>query len=126
MAETEVTSGVQSNVKLIYYRYDAKYKDILPVWDALPLVFPISYTGNGFYGVNLHFLGPEAGEVLDYVKFQLSISAGESQIFKFLAYFESGLHRYRFDCIRSDIVTVSINDWDENIMKRFPPQFIQR
>jgi hypothetical protein len=38
------------------YVYDAKTKDKLPYWDRFPLIFPISLTGKGWYGLNLHYV----------------------------------------------------------------------
>ena len=42
------------------FQYDAKWKDILPYWDVWPLIFPFDYAKNGFYGINLHYLAPNA------------------------------------------------------------------
>ena len=42
------------------FQYDAKWKDILPYWDVWPLIFPFDYAKNGFYGINLHYLPPNA------------------------------------------------------------------
>lgn len=36
--------------------YDAKTKKDLPYWDRFPLIFPISPTSDGFYGLNLHYI----------------------------------------------------------------------
>ena len=41
---------------MYFFIYDAKHKATLPYFDAFPLVFPISYTQNGFYGINFHYL----------------------------------------------------------------------
>lgn len=40
----------------LLFKYDAKWKSILPYWDALPLSIPIAKYGNGFLGINLHFV----------------------------------------------------------------------
>jgi hypothetical protein len=42
--------------RLYLFQYDAKHKDTLPYWDALPLVFPFRKVQGGFYGINLHYL----------------------------------------------------------------------
>ena len=42
------------------FQYDAKWKDILPYWDVWPLIFPFDFAKNGFYGINLHYLPPNA------------------------------------------------------------------
>ena len=42
------------------FQYDAKWKDVLPYWDVWPLIFPFDFAKNGFYGINLHYLPPNA------------------------------------------------------------------
>ena len=59
----ERNTGVVSSVtvgRLYLFQYDAKWKDILPYWDVWPLIFPFAGAKNGFYGVNLHYLPPNA------------------------------------------------------------------
>ena len=46
--------------QMYLFQYDAKFKDILPYWDVWPLIFPFDYAKNGFYGINLHYLAPNA------------------------------------------------------------------
>ena len=46
--------------QMYLFQYDAKFKDILPYWDMWPLIFPFDYAKNGFYGINLHYLPPNA------------------------------------------------------------------
>lgn len=38
------------------YEYSAKYKDKLPYYDRLPLIFPYKKVKGGFYGLNMHYL----------------------------------------------------------------------
>jgi hypothetical protein len=52
---THLTSNYQPG-RLYLFQYDAKHKDTLPYWDALPLVFPFRKVKGGFYGINLHYL----------------------------------------------------------------------
>ena len=42
--------------KMMFFRYDAKYKKTLPYWDMYPLVFPISRKKGQFWGFNMHYL----------------------------------------------------------------------
>ena len=44
--------------KMYLFQYQAKWDEKLPYWDMWPLIFPFSYTKNGFYGINLHYLAP--------------------------------------------------------------------
>ena len=46
--------------RLYLFQYNAKWKDILPYWDVWPLIFPFDFAANGFNGINLHYLPPNA------------------------------------------------------------------
>ena len=65
---TDRTTGVVTGKPIIgqlyLFQYDAKWKDILPYWDMWPLIFPFARTANGFYGINLHYLPPNARAAL--------------------------------------------------------------
>ena len=50
--------------KMYLFQYSAKWKDILPYWDMWPLIFPFDYAKDGFYGINLHYLRPNARAAL--------------------------------------------------------------
>ena len=52
-------SGLFQPGSMFLFKYDAKYKDVLPYWDAMPLVFPIKAAPGGFYGLNVHYLQPQ-------------------------------------------------------------------
>lgn len=52
---SRVTSGIVPG-KLYLFTYDPKFKDVLPVWDRYPLVFPFSDAKGGFRAINLHYL----------------------------------------------------------------------
>lgn len=54
-AESTLTSKIQIG-KLYLYRYDPKFKAVLPVYDTYPLVFPFNHAQGGFLGINLHYL----------------------------------------------------------------------
>ena len=57
-------TGRPSIGQMYLFQYDAKFKDILPYWDMWPLIFPFDYAKNGFYGINLHYLAPNARATL--------------------------------------------------------------
>jgi len=46
--------------RMYLFQYDAKWKEKLPWWDMWPLIFPFDYAKGGFYGINLHYLPPNA------------------------------------------------------------------
>lgn len=49
--------------KLYFFKYDPKGKNVLPKYDKFPMCFPIERKGDGFIGLNLHYLdgGTRAG-----------------------------------------------------------------
>jgi hypothetical protein len=42
--------------KMYFFRYDPKWKAVLPIYDIYPLVFPIERYNDGFLGLNIHYL----------------------------------------------------------------------
>ena len=50
--------------RLYLFQYEAKWKEILPWWDMWPLIFPFAGAKDGFYGINLHYLAPNARATL--------------------------------------------------------------
>jgi hypothetical protein len=44
--------------RMYLFLYDPKTKDELPYYDRIPLIFPFQKVGDGFYGLNLHYLPP--------------------------------------------------------------------
>ena len=61
---TGATAGRPIIGQMYLFQYDAKWKDILPYWDMWPLIFPFDLAPNGFYGINLHYLPPNARTAL--------------------------------------------------------------
>jgi len=61
---TGVSTGKPTIGQLYLFQYSAKWKDILPYWDMWPLIFPFDYAKDGFYGINLHYLPPNARAAL--------------------------------------------------------------
>ena len=57
--------------RLYFFAYDPKWKDKLSKYDKFPMVFPIELYGDGFLGLNLHYLGVAErqkllGKLMDY------------------------------------------------------------
>ncbi len=59
-----VEGGKPTIGQLYLFQYQAKWADKLPYWDMWPLIFPFDYAKNGFYGINLHYLPPNARAAL--------------------------------------------------------------
>lgn len=51
---------------LYFFKYDPKLKAKLPMYDKYPMAFPIKMYGDGFLGINMHWL--PIGERIDFVK----------------------------------------------------------
>lgn len=49
---------------MFFFRYDAKYKEELPYWDAFPLVIVFNEDKDHVWGINLHYLAPEARVII--------------------------------------------------------------
>lgn len=45
--------------RMYAFFYNPKHRATLPYYDRFPLIFMVSKTEDGFYGINLHYLPPE-------------------------------------------------------------------
>ncbi len=48
----EMSTGVY------YFKYDAKWKSRLPIWDKQPLIYPLDFTYDSVLAINLHWVNP--------------------------------------------------------------------
>lgn len=106
------------------FLYDPKYKDVLPYYDTVPLVFPFSRTPDGFIGINIHYLPYGARFKLlgdlrtlitdkkmnEYTKIRISWQILNSSS-KYLAA-TSCVKRYLNSHLRSRFLKVSVDDWE--------------
>jgi hypothetical protein len=113
--------------RMYFFYYDAKNKDKLPMWDRFPLVLPIERYGNGFLGLNLHYLGADGRQALltqllkyrnnnkmnETTKLRLSYDLLQSTKASKLA--EPCIKRYLFSQVRSQFVEVTADEWDKAI-----------
>lgn len=119
-------SGLPQIGQMYLYTYDAKTKKMLPYWDRYPLVFPIEPYGDGFLGINLHYL-PPVGRVRlmnalksiasnnkydDTTKLIISYDVLKSYSRKFIGY-KVCVKRYLFTRVRSKFHKVDAEDWDK-------------
>jgi len=109
---------------MYFFVYDAKWKDKLPYFDKFPLVIPMEFYGNGFLGLNLHYLIPPQRAVLlnrlselltnkhyDH-NTRIRISYG---VLKSASKFEiakPAIKRYLYSHIRSRFIFVPADEWD--------------
>jgi hypothetical protein len=109
---------------LYTYLYNPKTKDKLPYYDIVPLVIPVQYTENGFYGLNFHYLSlQERNKLLNII---LPFSEKNTDVKKIsisyaqLTSLASGVwspccKRYLWSHIRTKIVFIPPKDWYEII-----------
>lgn len=109
---------------MFHFIYDPKLKDQLPYWDKFPLVIPIEAYNNGFLGLNLHYLPPLLRARLLDALLELKETSITNQSYMRVSYsilkgtvkqklFEPSLKRYLTSHIRSMIVNISDNSWEE-------------
>ena len=113
--------------RMYFFKYDPKYKDVLPVWDKFPLVIPIEMYSDGFLGLNLHYLDPYSRLILldklqdfinndkydDTTKMNLSYRLlSNSRRYKL---FEVCVKRYLLNHIRSSIIYIEPDSWETAI-----------
>ena len=115
--------------QMYMFVYDAKHKDTLPFYDMYPLVFPIEFYGDGFLGINLHYLPPLARAALlnnlkklannnkydDSTKLAISYEVLKAHSIRFKG-FENCIKRYLFSHVRSSFHQVSSSDWDKAVL----------
>lgn len=58
LSQTQNITSTLEVGSMYMFMYDAKYKNVLPEWDAFPLVIPFSIGDKLFKGFNLHYLPP--------------------------------------------------------------------
>jgi hypothetical protein len=109
---------------LYYFYYNAKTAAKLEYWDAFPLVIPVQRYGDGFLGLNLHYLPvkiragfmdklidrAKLNENDDPIKVMISYQILESS----LRYkeFKPCVKRYLYSNIASRILAVQPNEWE--------------
>lgn len=115
--------------KMYMYFYDAKHEKTLPFYDKFPLVFPIHFYGDGFLGLNMHYLPPMERAALMSALYKtatnkkldkstvLQINYGILKTYatRFQGY-KNCVKRYLFSYIKSRMQYVSPSDWDKALM----------
>jgi hypothetical protein len=117
-------SGLPEIGGMYLFEYDPKHKDKLPFWDTYPLVIPIHYYNDGFLGINLHYLPPNARIALLQELFQytnndkfdrttrINVSYNMLKRFSVQLSGDNGiLKRYLFGHVRSGFNQVAPGEW---------------
>lgn len=121
--ETRKTESMELG-QMYAFKYDPKMKKELPYYDTFPLIFPISFDNDGFYGINFHYLPPILRAKLmdalystltnknydDSTRLRISYSILQSAS-KF-RYFKPTLKKYLRAHVRSQFLEINVNEWD--------------
>lgn len=114
--------------KMYFYWYDPKTKDTLPKWDRFPLVIPIEQYGNGFLGLNLHYVSAQArvsilGSLSEYrnndrydATTKLRLSYDLLRRASKLSMLQPCIKRYLYSQVRSGFLEVTADEWDIAIL----------
>jgi hypothetical protein len=109
---------------LYFFYYSAKMDDRLRYWDAFPLVIPLERYGDGFLGLNLHYLPPRirAGFMDKLMNFalyddndeikRLRITYEIISASKRFREFKPCIKRYLYTNIASKLLKVQPNEWE--------------
>lgn len=123
--------------KMYFFAYDPKTKDKLPVYDKFPLVFPIERYGDGFLGLNLHYLSQGERRLLlaklddfktnkrydEMTRLRLSYDLLSSTK-KLNTLSRPCVKRYLFSHVRTKFIEITSNEWENAIM--LPVEFFVR
>ena len=98
------------------FGYDPKLKQVLPLYDRFPLIFPIEPAKGGFYGINFHYLQP--GARVAFLR-QLSRFATDKNYDKNTRYnicelsgryFKITIKRYLFSQVRTSFLNITADE----------------
>lgn len=134
--------GITGN--MYFFRYDAKFKETLPMWDKYPLVIVLERKSDGFLGLNLHYLsGGQRNSLLNLVdkykseyKMKMSVTTGASVNWVNLMQYADmiglealppkALKRYLFTHCRSKFIEIYPDEYDKAIQLPIEEWVIRR
>jgi hypothetical protein len=110
--------------RMYFYYYDPKTKDQLKYYDKFPLVIPIERYGDGFLGLNLHYVEPKVRFILldklstftnnkmydETTRLRLSYQTLKSASSIFEA--TPCIKRYLYSHVQSRFLEIEANEWD--------------
>tara|TARA_R110000772_G_scaffold99174_1_gene198791 strand:+ start:70640 stop:71176 length:537 start_codon:yes stop_codon:yes gene_type:complete len=115
--------------RMYFFRYDPKFKEVLPIYDRFPLVLPIERYKGGFLGLNIHYLDYPQNKgfrkkLLDQLKenatnlkydettrVKMSYTILKSMTMMKLA--KPTIHRYLMNHVRSRFIEIHMDEWDK-------------
>jgi len=108
--ENLVPNIQRGNMYMFYY--NPKLKDRLPYYDKFPLVIPLEKYGNGFLGINFHYLPPKIRVAL------LNRIRDKNMTYRTLKnhkYIKHTIKRYLNNHIQGRFLLIGEEDWDTAI-----------
>jgi hypothetical protein len=109
--------------QMMFYVYDAKWKEELEFWDRFPLTIPIKKYDDGFLGLNFHYLPPRQRAVLLGTLMDFATNTAFDKTTKIKATYEAlngfsrydlfrpTLHRYLYSHCRTKFLIVDPSEW---------------
>lgn len=106
------------------FQYDPKYKETLPYYDRVPLIFPFKLIKGGFYGINLHYLPLTLRARLmdglyDYTNnkrydesTRMTLSYKLLNASANLKYFKPCIKHYLYDHVQTRFMYIYPSEWD--------------
>ena len=127
--ERTYTKMTQTDIGRMYmFQYDPKGKDKLPYYDTFPLIFVLEKYGDGFLGMNLHYLPPmfrarlmdrlydiERDDTIRESK-KLKLSYQMLNSVARYKYFKPTIKRYLQNHVRSRFLWIPYEEWDIALM----------
>jgi hypothetical protein len=113
---------------MFHFWYDAKHKDKLPYWDRHPLLIPLEIYGDGFLGLNMHYISPTArARLFDALYSQaqfdddgrptrLDLSYYTVKGLSETAWYKPCVKRYLRTHVRSSFYWIRPQEWDMALM----------
>lgn len=116
---------------LYFFKYDPKHKMKLPLYDKYPMAFPIKMYGDGFLGVNMHYL--PIGQRKQFVKnvneyketSDLSRVDVSAELFyemertgRIYDVMPEAVHRYLFTQVRSRFIQILPDEYEKAVQLR--------
>lgn len=98
---------------LYAYEYSPKYAEKLPVWDKFPLVLILSFTTNGWFGINFHYLPPVIrSKILSELNLNRLNGVAIAKKFTQSDYGKFALKKYIATNLKSRPKAVPKDDWE--------------
>jgi hypothetical protein len=106
------------------FMYSPKHKVDLPYYDTLPLVFPFQFDGEGFTGINFHYLDlPSRAKLMDFLyvlvtnqdydeRTRIRLTYATLKKVCKIPYYKACTKRYLYSQVKSRYILIPANEWD--------------